>query len=162
MGVSGCGKSTVAKLIAEQLDGEFLDADDLHPRHNIELMAKGVPLTDQDRFPWLNIVRDYAISAIDHPKPLVIACSALKRKYRDILSDAPDTRYVFLKGEKSLIRDRMKNRSEHFMPESLLDSQFNALESPENEPNTVTVLINCEPSIVAKNAIQSLLQANYI
>ena len=128
MGVSGCGKSTVAAEIATALEIQFLDADDLHPAANKQLMQAGIPLTDEHRLPWLKKVRDFAKSCDHKGESCVIACSAMKRIYRQKFSEAPNVCYVFLDGPKSLIQQRMRNRIGHFMPESLLDSQIETLE----------------------------------
>jgi len=136
MGVSGCGKTTVGRLLARELGCEFLDADDFHPEANVAKMAKGVALTDDDRWPWLD-----AIVAAMHERAArraraVIACSALKEAYRDRLCrgmDAVDeVRIVYLKGDTATIAPRLASRSDHYMPASLLDSQFAALEEPGN------------------------------
>lgn len=156
MGVSGCGKSTVAAHMAEMLKIDFLDADDLHPPENKQLMSTGVALTDENRLPWLKTVRDFASSQSSQNKSCVIACSALKRSYRQILSEAPDVCYVFLDGPKSLIQLRLHDRAGHFMPESLLDSQYQALENPSGESNVVTISIKPAPELIAINAIDAL------
>lgn len=156
MGVSGCGKSTIAALMAESLKVEFLDADDLHPAENKRLMSAGIALTDENRFPWLNTVRDFAISHSSQNKSCVIACSALKRAYRRILNEAPDVCYVFLEGPKSLIQQRMHARAGHFMPESLLESQYQALEPPNGEARVVSVSIDTTPERISSNAIDAL------
>jgi gluconokinase len=129
MGVSGSGKSTIGTLLASRLRWEFEDADWLHPAANVEKMHNGIPLTDEDRWPWLHAVDAW----IDRNRRLgargVIACSALKRRYRNILiGDRADVRLVYLKGDEELIARRIATRHEHFMPESLLHSQFEALE----------------------------------
>jgi gluconokinase len=134
MGVSGCGKTTVGRLLARELGCEFLDADDFHPEANVAKMAKGVALTDDDRWPWLD-----AIVAAMHERAArgagaVIACSALKETYRDRLcrggSAVDEVRIVYLKGDAATIEPRLASRSGHYMPASLLDSQFAALEEP--------------------------------
>jgi gluconokinase len=134
MGVSGCGKTTVGRLLARELGCEFLDADDFHPEANIAKMAKGVALTDDDRWPWLD-----AIAAAMHERAArgsgaVIACSALKEAYRDRLcrgmGAVDEARIVYLKGDTVTIAPRLASRSDHYMPASLLDSQFAALEEP--------------------------------
>ncbi|MEM6883575.1 MAG: gluconokinase [Verrucomicrobiota bacterium] len=134
MGVSGCGKSSVAKAFAEQSGGVFLDADDFHPQANVEKMSKGIPLEDADRWGWLDVLNDQLRR---HEKsgegPLFMACSALKKAYRDRLRDKVDVlEFLFLNGSFELINERMQAREDHFMPPGLLESQFEALEKPEH------------------------------
>jgi carbohydrate kinase (thermoresistant glucokinase family) len=126
MGVAGCGKSTVGAAVAERLGAEFLDGDSLHPQSNIDKMASGTPLNDEDRAPWLaEIGRRFTASN----SALVIACSALKRAYRDIIRTGdPSVFFVHLHGSRELLDERMKARPGHFMPVSLLDSQLATLE----------------------------------
>lgn len=162
MGVSGCGKSTIAALIGEALSITFLDADDLHPPENKQLMSAGIALSDENRFPWLHTVRDYAINCSSKNESCVIACSALKRAYRDVLNQAPNVCYVFLDGPRSLIHQRMVKRSGHFMPETLLDSQFEALERPHNKENVVTISIDSGAKHIAQEAIAALRRAHYL
>jgi carbohydrate kinase (thermoresistant glucokinase family) len=126
MGVSGCGKSTVGALLAQALGAEFLDADEFHPAGNVAKMAAGVPLTDADRKPWL----DRLNAELTKRKNAVLACSALKESYRAILAAGIDCRFVHLRGPIELVRARMENRSHRYMPASLLESQFAALEPP--------------------------------
>lgn len=127
MGVSGAGKSTVGKLLAERLECPFIDADEHHPRENVAKMAAGTPLTDADRWPWL----DKLNALLRNEKDAVLACSALKQAYRDRLGTGiADLQVVFLKGKKDLIRERLKTRQHRYMPASLLDSQFATLEPP--------------------------------
>lgn len=156
MGVSGCGKSTVAKHLAGLLGASFGDGDGLHPPENIAKMGRGVPLDDDDRLPWLRAVRDDAAARARANGVHVVACSALKRSYRDVLSGAGDVTYVFLEGSRELIASRMHEREGHFMPESLLDTQFAALESPEGRQDTVTVDIAPPPEAVARAAAVAL------
>lgn len=156
MGVSGCGKSTIAALMAESLNIGFLDADDLHPPENKQLMNNGIALTDANRQPWLEKVRDYAASVSANHRSCVIACSALKRAYRETLSQAPNVCYVFLDGPKSLIQQRIHDRSGHFMPESLLDSQYAALETPVGEDRVISVNIEHTPEHITSAAIKAL------
>lgn len=137
MGVSGCGKSSIGQAFAEAIGGTFLDGDDLHPASNIEKMAKGEPLTDADRKPWLAQV---ALTLRAGQPPVVVACSALKRIYRDWIREGvggPVT-FLHLAGDKSVIADRMAAREGHFMPLSLLDSQFATLEAPGADELYVT------------------------
>ncbi len=131
MGVSGSGKSTVGTLLGKKLGFPFFDGDDYHPEVNILKMSHGKPLNDQDRLPWLKRIRELAM---EKGQPgCVIACSALKAKYREILDEVllHNVHWIFLDGDYQSILDRMKNRKGHFMPEKLLRSQFEALERPE-------------------------------
>jgi len=132
MGVSGSGKSTIGRMLAERLGWEFRDADDDHPAANVAKMASGTPLTDADRAPWLAILAGRIARAQQLDKPLVLACSALKQVYRDQLSAGSNgVRFVYLKGSKKEIAARMAERN-HFMPATLLDSQFATLEEPSD------------------------------
>lgn len=129
MGVSGCGKSTIGKLLAFQINIPFFDGDDYHSQSNVEKMSKGNPLNDDDRKGWLQNLNELAK---EHSKiGAVIACSALKQKYRDQLSDGQSNmQFVHLEGSKEEILERMQERKNHFMPAELLDSQFETLERP--------------------------------
>jgi gluconokinase len=132
MGVSGSGKTTFGTALAQELNWVFADADDYHPSSNVQKMARGEALTDADREPWLQRLHALIEQHLLEQRPLVLACSALKTSYRDILTNnLEDVKVVFLKGSRDLIAERMKNR-EHFMPPSLLESQLNTLEPPEN------------------------------
>lgn len=146
MGVSGCGKSTIAKMLADQLGWSFYDADDFHPPANIEKMKSGIPLTDADRLPWLErlsfLLRKEVVIG-NHP---VLACSALRQSYRDILlAGLPGFQIVYLKGDRELIASRMNSRPGHFMPATLLDSQFTTLEEPSGS-NVLEVDLRLSPS----------------
>jgi gluconokinase len=126
MGVSGCGKSTVGRLLVAELGGVFIDADDLHSGANIAKMASGIPLTDEDREPWLHQVGARLAHEDD---TVVVACSALTRSHRDLIrAAAPDAAFVHLHGDRALLAERMTTRPGHFMPVSLLDSQLATLE----------------------------------
>lgn len=167
MGVSGCGKSTVAANIADGLTLRGMkvhakDGDELHPTANIDKMASGQPLTDEDRQPWLEQVAVYAREKAELHNVCVIACSALKLRYRQTLNTAGQVVYVYLEGSRDLIGSRMHERSGHFMPESLLDSQFATLEDPRDEPHVLTVSIDATPEQVAEKAISLLELNNYI
>ncbi len=143
MGVSGCGKTTVGRMLAERLSMKFYDADDFHPQGNITKIKNGIPLEDDDRSPWLLKLAQH-ISQWNRNKGAVLACSALKEKYRQILSwgGEEEVAFIYLKGNKDIILERMRKRGGHFFPVELLDSQFNALEAPHD---AITVRINKTP-----------------
>ena len=152
MGVSGCGKTTVAALLAASLGWNLLEGDAFHPPANVAKMAAGIPLTDADRWPWLRAIA----AAIDGSRS-VVACSALKRAYRDVLiGDRTDARLVYLKGSKALIAERLAARQGHFMPPGLLDSQFAALQEPGPDENAIVVEIGGSPEWVVR-AIEARL-----
>lgn len=131
MGVSGSGKTTVGELLAERLGLPYRDGDDLHPQVNIDKMARGEALTDEDRWPWLELVGAWLV---DHPEGGIIGCSALKRSYRDLIRQAvPDVAFVHVHGTRELLSRRMEYRPGHFMPPSLLDSQLDTLEELESD-----------------------------
>jgi gluconokinase len=158
MGVSGSGKSTVGGLLASRLHWEFEDADWFHPASNVEKMHKGVPLTDDDRLPWLNAVAAWIDATRQSGGHGVIACSALKRRYRDILiGDRSDVRLVYLQGDEGLIARRIATRHEHFMPSSLLHSQFEALEEPGPAESPVVVSIEPTPREIVSNVMAVLV-----
>ena len=152
MGVSGSGKSTIGTLLAIQLHWEFEDGDWFHPARNIDKMHAGIPLTDEDRAPWLIAIADFIDQARLSGKHAVVACSALKRRYRTvIIGNRPDVRLVYLKGDVELIGRRIAARHEHFMPQSLLQSQFDALEEPGPDEHPLVVSVEPRPrEIVAK------------
>jgi gluconokinase len=131
MGVSGAGKTTVGKLLASELGWDFVDGDDYHPAENVEKMRSGIPLTDADRTPWLETLRALIAGWLAAGKNIVLACSALKRAYRERLHIAPEVKVVYLKGTPQLLRQRLHTRLGHFMTEPMLDSQLAALEEPE-------------------------------
>ncbi|MDO5863162.1 MULTISPECIES: gluconokinase, GntK/IdnK-type [Paenarthrobacter] len=157
MGVAGCGKSTVGAALAERLGAEFLDGDSLHPQANIDKMAAGTPLNDADRAPWLaEIGRRFSTS----DAPLVIACSALKRAYRDIIREGdPTVAFVHLHGTRELLGERMNNRPGHFMPTSLLDSQLATLEHLQSDEDGVMVDIENPVDQIVDRAAEFLLGA---
>jgi gluconokinase len=130
MGVAGSGKTTVGKLLAEQLGWVFADADDYHSAANVEKMRSGIPLTDGDRAPWLEALRSLIASWIEEKKSAVLACSALKRDYRNELLVGPEVRFVYLQGDRALLEARMRARHGHFMAERMLASQLATLEEP--------------------------------
>jgi gluconokinase len=133
MGPAGSGKTTVGKLLASQLSWEFADGDDFHPLANIEKMSRGIPLTDEDRIPWLESIRDAMQQWEAQGKNAVIACSALKRSYRELLgldSNAKNIKLVYLKGSYDLLLERLHSRKGHYMKEQMLASQLADLEEP--------------------------------
>ena len=133
MGVSGCGKSSVGKALAQSLGWDFYDADDFHPPENVSKMANGIPLDDSDRAPWLASLHDLISSSLTQNHPGVLACSALKQHYRQQLMEGNDgVQLVYLKGSYDLIWSRMEMRTEHYMKPHMLKSQFETLEEPVN------------------------------
>jgi len=133
MGVSGCGKSVVGKVLAQKLGWDFFDADDFHPPSNIKKMANGIPLMDEDRLPWLNTLHYLISTALKENHPGVLACSALKEKYRQILlAGSTDVQVVYLKGSYDFIWSRMSTRMDHYMQPAMLRSQFDILEEPSD------------------------------
>jgi gluconokinase len=130
-GVSGAGKTTIGKLLAEELGWQFYEADDFHPRANIEKMRSGLPLTDEDRWPWLERLREQIMPSLAAKENAVLACSALKRVYREHLRVSGDVKFVFLCGDYALIERQLRRRRGHFMNPALLQSQFADLEEPQ-------------------------------
>jgi gluconokinase len=157
MGVSGSGKSTIADRLAARLGWTFEDGDRFHPPGNVAKMSAGHPLTDEDRWPWLQAIADEIDRVCAAGERAVIACSALKRAYRDILVHGRnDIRVVFLKGTQELIASRIAARKGHFMPPGLLASQFKTLEPPGIEEHPVTVSIDASVETIVDDAIQQL------
>lgn len=158
MGVSGSGKSTIGALVADALGAPFLDGDSLHPIANVEKMAAGIPLTDDDRWPWLSRVGQALHGAADDG--LVVACSALKRVYRDaIRREAPAVIFLHLDGSTDVLARRMEGRTDHFMPASLLDSQLAALEPLQPDENGVVVDIDAPVQEVVADAVAGITAA---
>jgi gluconokinase len=151
MGVSGSGKTTIATLLAEQLDYTFADGDDFHPVHNVAKMARAEPLTDADREPWLETLAAWIGEQHAAGRSTVLACSALKRRYRDILrAGAPTTAFVHLAVPKEALLERMQRRRGHFMPTALLDSQLKALEPLHaDEPGIAVNAAGAPETVVA-------------
>jgi gluconokinase len=145
MGVVGAGKTTVGRLLAQQLGWEFADADDFHPPSNVEKIRRGLALTDDDRKPWLARLRAAITNWIADRRNLVLACSALKRNYRRELEAGPEVRFVYLKGNADLIESRLGSRQGHFAGAQILASQFSDLEEPER---AVTVEIASTPPVI--------------
>src|SRR5258706_3249 len=146
MGVSGSGKTTVARLLAERLGWAFAEADEFHSPANVAKMRAGLPLTDDDRRPWLAAIAAHIDAARATNKPVVITSSALKRRYREILvGSRPDVALVYLKGDYDTIEKRMAARPHHYMPVSLLKSQFEALEEPAADERAIVLDIRRSP-----------------
>ena len=157
MGVSGSGKTTVAAMLAGALGAEFLEGDDLHPRSNVEKMKGGMPLTDADRWPWLEAIAARIDAWRAQGKAGVVTCSALKRAYRDVLiGDRREVRLVYLRGSHELIHARMAARHEHFMPVALLNSQFGTLEEPGPDERPIVVDVGGTPGEIAAEVIRQL------
>ncbi|CAN7470764.1 gluconokinase [Microbacterium foliorum] len=155
MGVSAAGKSTVSRLLAERLGMDFLDADDLHPASNRAKMSSGTPLTDEDRMPWLDRVGEEL--ALRSASGAVIACSALRRIYRDrIRARVPGAVFVHLHGSDSLLAERAAGRTDHFMPPSLLRSQIDTLEALEPDEIGVTIDVAPAPEQISRAAVEWL------
>jgi gluconokinase len=154
MGVAGCGKTTIAAALSTRLGIAFRDGDDLHPPANIAKMSRGEPLDDDDRRPWLVAVGD----VLARDAPVIVGCSALKRRYRDLIrsrAGGPVT-FVHLAGSREIIAARMAHRTGHFMPASLIDSQFAALEPPGPDEAAVTVDIDRPPEAVVDAALAAI------
>jgi gluconokinase len=154
MGVSGCGKTTIGSLLAKELAIKFYDGDEFHPPDNISKMTRGIPLSDSDREEWLDGLRSLIISQIKKKEPIVLACSALKQSYRNYLQVSPlKTKFIFLKGDYKLISDRMTYRQNHYMKPSMLRSQFDTLEEPDD---AITIDIADPPEVIIENILMSL------
>ena len=156
MGVSATGKTSVGELLAEELGCEFVEGDSLPPRRNIEKMEAGTPLTDEDRWPWLQAIADL-VAVRDHEgTSTVVTCSALKRKYRDILRDAAPTFFVHLDAPFQVLEARMQQRTKHFMPTSLLRSQFDTLEPLDEDESGAVVDVSPPIDEVVEEAVNAV------
>jgi carbohydrate kinase (thermoresistant glucokinase family) len=157
MGVSGCGKTTAGTLLAERLGWAYEEGDSLHPKANVEKMASGHPLNDDDRWPWLEKVAEWAEQRLAAGENGVITCSALKRSYRDLINRrGSGIDFVYLQGDKKLIAERLAARHGHFMPPSLLDSQFADLEEPSEDEPYLRVHIGATPDVIVNTIITEL------
>ena len=157
MGVSGSGKTTIAERLAERLTWSFEDGDKFHPPSNVAKMSAGHPLTDEDRRPWLQAIADEIDRICAAGQRAVIACSALKRAYRDsLVHGRKDVRIVYLDGSEQLIAERLARRKGHFMPAGLLESQFEALEPPAREENPVTASIDASVETIVDDIVHQL------
>jgi gluconokinase len=155
MGVSGCGKSSVGMALARSLGWDFYDADDFHPPENIVKMADGIPLNDSDRAPWLASLRNLILSNLTADKPGVLACSALKERYRQqLIDDNDDVQIIYLKGSYELIWSRMQKRTGHYMKPHMLKSQFEDLEEPSN---ALTMDISMSLDVIVQKIISDVL-----
>ncbi len=157
MGVAGTGKSTVAGLLADHLGWEFREGDALHPPANIAKMTAGTPLTDEDRWPWLDKIAEWIDEQAAEGAPGIVTCSALKRSYRDRLR-RPNVIFVHIAGSREVIAARMAVRKDHFMPTSLLDSQLATLEAPGPDENVITVDLADPPAEEAAHVLRALGQ----
>jgi gluconokinase len=143
MGVSGCGKSSVAGKLADRMGWAFAEADTFHSRENVEKMRNGIPLTDADRWPWLDAIAHWIDANRAAGRDCVVACSALRRAYRERLAGGhDDVRFVYLRGDYDLIASRLSGRTGHYMPVSLLASQFKTLEEPASDENALVLSID--------------------
>lgn len=149
-GVTAVGKTTVGKLLAEELGWKFYDADDFHSPANVEKMRCGIPLTDEDRRTWLERLRQMIERSLAEEENAVLACSALKRAYRERLRASEDVKFVFLRASRARIAERLQRRHGHFMPATLLDSQFADLEEPQAGEQTLTVDVEGTPDELVK------------
>ena len=158
MGVSGSGKTTVGEALAVALDIPFFDGDEFHSLEARAKMSAGVPLTDEDRWPWLDRIGLRLADAAGYPKGAVVACSALRRAYRDRLRAAVGSglRFIFLEGDKALMRARVAGRKGHFMPASLIDSQFATLEPPNGEGDVIALPADGDIRELVREAIRRL------
>ncbi|GKW04435.1 gluconokinase [Pectobacterium carotovorum subsp. carotovorum] len=161
MGVSGSGKSSVGAELGRAIQAKFIDGDDLHPRANIQKMASGTPLNDDDRAPWLERLSDVAYSLAHKNETGIIVCSALKKRYRDRLREGNEKMvFIYLKGSFELVLERHKARAGHFMPTDLLKSQFDALEEPgSDEPDVLKVDIDGTREDVVQRCVETLRAA---
>ena len=149
-GVSGAGKTTVGKLFARELGWRFVEADDFHPAANIEKMRSGQPLTDEDRWPWLDCLRKQIERSLSAGENAVLACSALKRIYRDRLRSSDEVKFVFLRGDYALVEKQLRSRHGHFMDANLLQSQFDDLEEPQPDENVLAIELGRTPGKIVE------------
>ncbi len=155
-GVSGAGKTTVGELLARELDWHFLEADDFHPAANIEKMRSGYPLTDEDRWPWLERLREQIKRSLAARENAVLACSALKRKYRERLRVNDEVKLVFLRGSYAVIAEQLRHRRGHFFDRALLKIQFDDLEEPQPDESALTIELGRTPQELVKEIKEKL------
>ena len=161
MGVSGSGKTTIGALLAGRLQWAYAEADDFHPPGNLRKMRAGVPLTDEDRMPWLHAIGAWIDEQIAAGQPAVVSCSALKRSYRDVLRGPADRhrsqlRLIYLEGDRELIAQRMAARHGHFFPETLLESQFRDLEPPGPDEHPLVIPVGGTPQEITDQILSEL------
>jgi gluconokinase len=157
MGVSGSGKSTTGAALAKALGWPFRDADSFHPPANVAKMSQGLPLDDEDRAPWLAAIAGWIDERRELGEPGIVSCSALKRAYRQrIVGERRGVRLVYLRGDKALIGRRLEARKHHFMPASLLDSQFTVLEEPRADEQAIVVSVAMSPRRVVEAILAAL------
>jgi gluconokinase len=159
-GVSGAGKTTVSKLLARELGWRFIEADDFHPTANIEKMHAGHPLTDEDRKPWLERLRQQIERSLATGEDAVLACSALKRAYRDRLRVNEEVTFVSLRGDYALVEKQLRSRRGHFMNPELLQSQFDDLDEPQLDENALTIELGRTPEEIVEEIKTKLHLAN--
>ncbi|WP_350224750.1 gluconokinase [Leifsonia sp. fls2-241-R2A-40a] len=155
MGVAGCGKSTVAALLADRLGWELLEGDALHPAANVERMGAGIPLTDDDRAPWLAAIAAWMDERLDAGRSVVVACSALAKRYRDVLR-RDEVVFLHLTGTPELLAERLASREHHFMKAGMLLSQLETLEPPADDERHLTLDIAAPPATLVASAASAL------
>jgi gluconokinase len=157
MGVSGSGKSTIAALLRERLGWDFAEADEFHPKANIRKMSQGTPLSDEDRWPWLRSMQEWMGRHAAAGESTIVTCSALKRKYRDLLREADGVvHFVHLDGDADLLEDRLEDRTGHFMPKSLLPDQLSTLEPLEPDESGIRVTVDRTPEEIVNETVERL------
>lgn len=156
MGVTGSGKTTIGEMLAEKLSWTFLDADHYHPSENVEKMRQGIPLNEDDRKPWLHTLSELISTSVKESKPVILACSALKKSYRDILRQGSiEIMFVYLQGDEELIGERLAERKGHYMNPALLPSQFEALEAPSID-EAIHVDISPDPEVIVADILNNM------